>query len=144
MSFVGSTLDPQSEFEGGTSIHSSRWGFLEASSAAACVTRSICSRSACLAAVEPAAGGREGPKSSSESEESGPVGEGGVEGRSERGAGGRAGPITRRRLEVEEEVEELRDWGEGPGGGEGDEERLRFVRWGGSVGPTVGIARDRL
>lgn len=67
------------------------------------------------------------------------VGDGGVEGRSERGAGGGAGPMMRRRLEVVEEVEELREMGEGEGGEEGSSERLRLVRWGGRVGPTVGM-----
>jgi hypothetical protein len=67
------------------------------------------------------------------------LGNGAVEGRSERGAGGGAGPMMRRRLEVVEEVEELREVGEGEGGGERSSERLRLVRWGGRVGPTVGM-----
>jgi len=67
------------------------------------------------------------------------VGDGGVEGRSERGAGGGAGPMMRRRLEVVEEAEELREEGEGEEGGESSSERLRLVRWGGRVGPTVGM-----
>lgn len=70
------------------------------------------------------------------------MGEGGDEGRSERGAGGGAGPMMRRRLEVVDEVEELCEGGEG-GGGECSSERLRLVRWGGRVGPTVGILMCR-
>lgn len=67
------------------------------------------------------------------------MGEGAVEGRSERGAGGGAGPMMRRRLEVVEELEELREGGEVGGGGECSSERLRLARWGGRTGPTGGI-----
>lgn len=125
---MGSTRDDQSEFEGGTSIHSSRWGFLLASASASCVARSLRSRSACCAACEPGAGGSEGPKPSESEDEAEWAGDGGVEGRSERGAGGGAGPIVRWRLEVVEEEEALREGGDGERRWGGDEERLRLVR----------------
>ena len=60
-------------------------------------------------------------------------GEGGVEGRSERSAGGGAGPIMRRRFEPES-VEELCEGGDGCGEGVvSSSSLLRFEsRWGGS------------
>ena len=111
LSFVGSMREDQSEFEGGMSIHSSRFWGMGVGSLEADVGEVV---SWVWFWVPPFVGGREGPKSSSEEEEGefgvGFWGEGGEEGRSDRGAGGGAGPIVRRRLlEVVLDVEELRD-----------------------------------
>lgn len=87
--------------------------------------------------------GREGPKSSSESDSSLRLSEfGAVGGSSERGAEGREGPRIRRRLAELEETEELRDLegGDGTGAWLSDSCRFRFARrWGGSSGPAVDI-----
>ena len=102
-SFVGSIREDQSACWGGTSIHSSRWGFDGGAS------DSILSwDESGMALLVGFAGGREGPKSSSDeslSEVGLPFGESFGEGGdrvpggfSERGAGGGAGPIVRRRL----------------------------------------------
>ncbi len=77
----------------------------------------------------PGGGGREGPKPSEESLSlslSLSEGDGGVDGCSERGAGGAAGPITRRGAVEGGWGDELR-WRLG-GGSMGDSERLRFAR----------------
>ena len=95
LSLVGSTRADQSSCLGGRSIHSSRWGFLEASRAASASARPSWRFISISSLVEPGAGGRDGPKSSSESLLSASS-SGGVVGRSERGAGGGAGPIIRR------------------------------------------------
>lgn len=99
--------------------------------------------------MEIVAEGREGPKSSEEESCSSWSGlgrrEGGVEGRSERGAGGREGPITRRFLEVLSLLEVLQERAcrgievEGSHSSLKSEERFRFERWGGREGPTADI-----
>ena len=97
----------QSSCLGGRSIHSSRWGFLDASRAASTSARASCRFLSVSSFVEPGAGGRDGPKSSSESLLSASS-SGGVVGRSERGAGGSAGPIIRRGAVSLELGDELR------------------------------------
>lgn len=88
-----------------------------------------------------------GPKSESESLLSlGGACGGGEEGFSERGPGGGAGPMVRRRLlssALLEMGEELRDWGRGWGWvSEASCWRFRLARiWGGRSGPAVAILR---
>ena len=66
-SFVGSMREDQSELEGGTSIHSSRFGGLETSSSVACVIEASCWRWEVWGWLF--VGGSKGPKSSSSEEE---------------------------------------------------------------------------
>ena len=104
---MGSTFEVQSPCFGGTSIHSSRWGFLAASLVAKSSSR-VCWRflsASCF--VEPGAGGKEGPKSLSE-ELSSASDSGAVGGTSKRSAGGGAGPMTRRGSVSLELLKELR------------------------------------
>ena len=156
-------------FVGGASIHSSRCGglFLAARAAAdSAAWRVDCRDDSRRAAAEEGRGAGAGPKSSSEEDEVGEGGAGGmvvvvgagcdsslsesgVDGRSERDAGGRAGPISWRfcgggGVEEGDEGRERLVGGCGEvgvdEGGEGELERLRLdVRWGGSVEPMVAM-----
>ena len=95
--------------------------------------------------MEPGAGGREGPKSSSEEELdassfSSAFGDGFVGGSSESGAGGGAGPMMRLRVCSLELADELRGRLGGMGWASSSSSAFRFRlarRWGGSSGPTV-------
>jgi len=134
---VGSTRADQSSDFGGTSIHSSRWGFLAASRAADSSSSLCCRLVSSICLVEPGGGGSEGPKSSSELSLSG-FGPGTEGGSSDRGAGGSAGPMTRRGLASSKLVEELRRRFGGVSCASSSRLRLAW-RWGGSCGPTVDI-----
>ena len=111
-SLVGSMRVVQSDWEGGTSIHSSRWGFGDAGWAASSFSRFCWRWREVRWGVEPGVGGREGPKSSEEEEldasSSSAAGNGFVGGSSERGAGGGAGPMMRLGMSSLELADELR------------------------------------
>ena len=110
-SLVGSMREVQSDWEGGTSIHSSRWGFWDAEWAAISWSRFCWRWREVIRGVEPGAGGSEGPKSSSEEVDASSSSAskiGFVGGSLERGAGGGAGPIIRLGASSLEQVNELR------------------------------------
>lgn len=95
---VGSMREDQSEDVGGRSIHSSRLGFLAKAAVTSCSSRSVCWRR--YSAAEGVWVGREGPKSESELESESVGAQGGS---SDKDAGGRLGPRTRRPLGLSEE-----------------------------------------